>query len=71
MATETKPAWVRELRQNLTQPRTPERQARIDTAIARLQALNAGKTWPAGASQRLMDLADQEDAADEQSYLIG
>jgi len=44
---------------------------RVSSYIGRegIEKLNAGKSWPPGTFQRLLDLADEEDAGDEQSYL--
>ena len=64
MALETKPAWVLELRRKLSEPYTPEEMARIRQSVRTIRRLNAGKRWPAGAFQRLLDMAHAEDEAD-------
>jgi hypothetical protein len=69
MATETKPAWVKEVREKLARPYTPEERARIRESFEVIDRLNAGKTWPPGAFQQLLDLADQEDADRERRHL--
>ncbi len=68
-AVHTKPAWVREVKARLARPRRPEEQARIEWSIREIERLHAGTTWPPGTVERLLELAHQEDEADERSYL--
>ena len=64
MALETKPTWARELKERLSRPYTDEELRRIRQSFAAIDRLNAGQSWPPGTYQRLLDLADAEDAAD-------
>ncbi len=62
MARETRPAWVVELKRTLARPYTPEELARLREWDARIERLNAGRSWPPGTFQRLLDLVRAEDA---------
>ncbi|MGH2369673.1 MAG: hypothetical protein ACRDI2_15925, partial [Chloroflexota bacterium] len=61
MALETKPAWVQELKKQLEQPYTEEEMQRIRESFEIVDRINAGKTWPPGTFQRLLDMAHAED----------
>jgi hypothetical protein len=65
MALDTKPAWVLELKKKLEQPYTPEEMERIRQSVRTIERLNAGKRWPRGTFQHLLDMAKAEDDQDE------
>ena len=66
MALDTKPAWVLELKKKLEQPYTPEELERMRRSFAAIDRLNAGKVWPKGTFQRLLDLAQAEDKDEDE-----
>ncbi len=61
MAIEREPAWLVELRKALTRPYTPEERERIRRSFEEADRINAGKAWPPGTFQHLLDLAHAED----------
>ncbi len=63
MALRTEPAWVKELKAELARPYTPDELARLQEWDRTIRELNAGRTWPPGMFQRLLDLAEDEDEA--------
>ena len=62
---ETKPAWVAQLKRELAQPYTPEELARARKAVQAIRRRNIEKPWPPGTFQRLLDLAHAEDEAED------
>jgi hypothetical protein len=62
VALETKPAWAVELETTLAQPYSHDELERLHAWARRIEQVNAGKVWPAGAFQRLLDLARAEDS---------
>lgn len=67
MALETKPAWMLELKKQLEQPYTPEELERIRLSFETVDRLNAGKTWPPGTYERLLEMARAEDSVDDEA----
>lgn len=68
MAIQTEPAWVLELKKKLAQPYTEDEKARIRRSLEAADRINAGKTWPPGTFQRLLDMAraeDEDESCDE------
>lgn len=61
MATKTKPAWVEEIERQAAQPYTPDELARIRAWVETVERINAGKRWPPGTLQALLDKARAED----------
>ena len=68
MITETKPAWVEELRKKLAQPPTPAELERRREAVEEIDRLNRERPLPPGTFERLFDLADEEDRADGDDF---
>ncbi len=63
MTTETKPAWVAELRRKLVFPLTPEELVARRRAAAEIERLAREEPLPPGTYERLLDLAYEEDVA--------
>ena len=59
--TETEPAWVKAVKEKLQQPYTEEERERIRFWMETVKRINAGKRWPKGTLQALLDEAHQED----------
>jgi hypothetical protein len=62
MALESKPAWVVQLKERLSRPYSAEERERLRDWTQRIERFNAGRAWPPGTFQRLLDLARVEDA---------
>ncbi len=61
MALHTEPAWVKELKAELTRPYTPEETSHLQEWDRMIRELNTGRSWPPGTFERLLDLAEAED----------
>jgi hypothetical protein len=62
----TTPAWVGKLRRKLEAPYSPEERERIRHSLETIDRLNAGADWPQGTYRHLLDLAQVEDAEDDE-----
>jgi hypothetical protein len=62
---EAAPVWLVELRATLERPYTPEELEQIRESFEAADRINAGKQWPSGTFQHLLDLAHAEDEEDD------